>query len=315
MDAHRPGVCAIVVTFNPPPEIGEILLQAARQSDSLIVVDNNSRFELRKTLESIVDGISKDPSREGKTAPKLLSNSTNLGLAEGMNQGLRLGLQGNCALFLFLDQDSLLLPGAVSGLVEGFLELSPRFRLGAVVATNLDANKYLVEDLHVSYARRRHGYHESGFREVFWWKTSGTLIPKSTLEGVGEFRSDFFIDSIDHEYCYRLRSSGYRIFWVTESKIEHRLGDPVKARFGPFRINLPKQQSWRYYYITRNPVWIAKRYLGRFKLDLSVYFVFNFSLVAVSWIFQQDRRAMLGFIGRGVLDGLRSRMGGTVLPH
>lgn len=44
------------------------------------------------------------------------------------------------------------------------------------------------------------------FRERKTLITSGMLIPLSLFGKIGMFREDYFIDSVDHEFCLRARA-------------------------------------------------------------------------------------------------------------
>src|SRR5690606_13232277 len=80
--------------------------------------------------------------------------------------------------------------------------------------------------------------------------SSGSLIPKATYEAVGGMDDGLFIDAVDFEYCWRLRSYGYVIFKQPDALLGHRLGDGKQKILGLVSVGLPA--PFRHYYAFRN---------------------------------------------------------------
>src|SRR5262249_23546736 len=65
--------------------------------------------------------------------------------------------------------------------------------------------------------------------------TSGSLIDLDAFRQIGPFRSDFFIDAIDTEWCFRAWHSGYSCWVLHGATMLHKIGQGViRPRFlGP----------------------------------------------------------------------------------
>lgn len=54
--------------------------------------------------------------------------------------------------------------------------------------------------------------------------TSGTLIKLEAWRNIGLFNELLFVDEVDHEFCYRLRSEDYNIVKVNGVFMNHKIG-------------------------------------------------------------------------------------------
>ncbi|MGH8499568.1 MAG: glycosyltransferase, partial [Methylococcales bacterium] len=77
------NTCAIVVTYNPDAEFRQRILHVSSQFPLVFIVDNGSNDSVRSMLKVLAA----DPKI------KLTANSTNRGIAEALNQGMKLGLE------------------------------------------------------------------------------------------------------------------------------------------------------------------------------------------------------------------------------
>lgn len=143
--------------------------------------------------------------------------------------------------------------------------------------------------------------------------TSGSLVKRRIVEDIGVPRADFFIDSVDSEYCLRARSHGYRIAAVNNAKMHHEIGTPRKLRLPGFVRTVNDQPFWRHYYICRNLTYLvcelypsrrAKRWLLR---ELSFH-------AMVVLLVSSQKLASLRKMAQGVWDGRRSKLGVRFLP-
>jgi len=54
---------------------------------------------------------------------------------------------------------------------------------------------------------------------------SGSLLSLMAFKEIGPFREEFFIDSIDADYCLRLRKKGYKIIVACQAQMKHSVGE------------------------------------------------------------------------------------------
>jgi len=125
--------------------------------------------------------------------------------------------------------------------------------------------------------------------------TSGAVVDLAATRGVPSPRLDFFIDSVDHEFCMKVRRAGLRVVVVPAARMIHRIGAarPARSMLRRRPIRLREYSPLRLYYITRNATFLETR-LARFP----------WQLVAVPW----RLRVMLRFVA-GALHEPSDRAG------
>jgi rhamnosyltransferase len=90
--------------------------------------------------------------------------------------------------------------------------------------------------------------------------TSGSFIPVSVFDSCGEFREDFFIDQVDHEFGFRVRECGFIVVVSEEAFLIHVPGSPREHTFlGVMRFKTTHHNAMRRYYMTRNGIVMVRR--------------------------------------------------------
>ncbi len=126
------------------------------------------------------------------------------------------------------------------------------------------------------------------------------------FKSIGSFREDYFIDSVDHEYCLRARSNNFSVVISCENLMSHSIGTSASrsSRFQAF-----EHPPIRKYYIARNtlvtlkdyftrePAW-AMRQLLRLAIELA-------SII----LFERDKKNKTYAVVRGIRDGIKNKMG------
>jgi rhamnosyltransferase len=90
--------------------------------------------------------------------------------------------------------------------------------------------------------------------------TSGAMVSITGYEAVGPFRSDYFIDYVDDEFCLRLRQNHYLVLSATRPLIRHPIGSSRKHPFLWGAVISTHHAALRRYYQMRNRVLTLKRY-------------------------------------------------------
>jgi rhamnosyltransferase len=94
--------------------------------------------------------------------------------------------------------------------------------------------------------------------------TAGSLMSVQAHDTIGPFRDDFFIDGIDHEYCLRARSKGYRVLLSLAPHLVHSVGRRQVKRVLPgLQVVTVNHAPFRWYTIVRNRLTIVREYVGR----------------------------------------------------
>lgn len=228
-------VVAIVTWFHPDASAHERLHQAATQCDSVLVVDNTPTGS----------GVPGSPPQV-----RYLPLGGNHGLAGALNAGLQVLPEAYDAVLL-LDQDSTLQDGAV-GLLSRHLQ---RSAVGIAAPTPWDEEEHRWVD------PRAHLRPEVA--EVDAVITSGMLIRRACLDGVGGFREDFFVDAVDQDFCLRARSAGWLIVQDRSVRLAHRLGATRWHRLAGLRVRATHHTDWRLYSGARNGAVLIREHAAR----------------------------------------------------
>jgi rhamnosyltransferase len=264
-------LAAVIVTYEPDAGFTSRLERIAPQVTRLIIVDNSPSAPVRPHL----------PAGAPATV-ELIENGRNEGLARGLNQGLRRAAEAGCAWALMLDQDSEVDADIVPALL-GVYERCPFRERVALVGANTRSPR--SGRLAVRCAPS-----QGEFVEVKTTITSGSLVALPAYLAAGPLRDDFFIESIDLEYCLRLRRHGFRILLTCRPHMTHAAGAMEERRLVGRTILVANHAPWRYYYATRNLLVTARTYLWREPVWVLSALV-NFGKAIVKMFLFEDRRS------------------------
>lgn len=164
------------------------------------------------------------------------NTNNNIGVAAALNLGLKKAIEEKFDWLLTMDQDSMFEHGALEELKK--------------VAFTAKDNIAIVSPFHLTGKAKRKSI---AVEEVRFTMTSGNLV----RPGLGFFEEKLFIDSVDNEYCLRLRKNGYKIIRVNQSVLNHELGTLKKNWLGFSTIVHPAS---RRFYITRNLLYVMWKY-------------------------------------------------------
>ncbi|HEV2578510.1 MAG TPA: glycosyltransferase family 2 protein [Acidobacteriaceae bacterium] len=281
------GIAAVVVTYEPGPELIGNLKALRLQVERLIVVDNGSSAERREIV-----GVAADTM-----GIELIENGRNFGIAAALNRGVQRAMECGAEWVFLFDQDSRVTPGFVGAMLRAYRGSRWGERLKILTPQYRDAETGAV----LPAVRAKEGI------AIAW--TSGSLLRVETLREFGLFREELFIDEVDHEYSLRLRRAGMVLDETEDATLLHALGSPARHRLLGREFCVTNYSPVRRYYQERNKVWMARHYgrsfprfvLSRFRMSLSDVW----KIVA----FEEDKWRKLRHCARGIVDGLRGRMG------
>jgi rhamnosyltransferase len=230
------NVNAVVVTFNPDIKKLRNLVDSIFNQVNMVFIINNS--------ESINFSFCKYGNVEVH----------NLGENYGIAYAANIGLQKSCELgaeyVLISDQDTLFPIDYVKSLVNSFnnntAAVSPAFYDSV---SNLKSLFYVSSTCFFNKS-----YINTGCFDIYQAIASGLLIKHDSLNSIGFFDTDLFMDWVDFEWCWRARAKGFKIIGNADVVIQHQLGDSSKD-LGFTKVNL--RSPIRHYYITRNGFYLA----------------------------------------------------------
>jgi len=297
-------VCGIVVAYRPDPESFRTALHSAvPQLDGVIVVDNSPEPESQTSTRRVVEELSRQLG--SARAVEVIAMGENVGLSRGINQGIRRANELGYSVFLFLDQDSALAPGAVDVLRGEYRRLAADGSPFALSAENdLSESTTLHRLLDSIFYRYRSGRLEPHSAPLAI--TSGLLVDAALLEGVGLFDESMFVDSVDHEFCLRARRGGARLYVVPRARILHRLGSSVPR--DPTFLGQPYRYSNedRLYFGIRDSARTSRRYWRDYPLVSSVLLLVAVGRTLAYRAAGPGRRSLYLAARRGWVDAVRT---------
>lgn len=224
-------IFAVLVSYKPDLKLlTDVVASLIHQVDSVIVVDNGNT-EFSSAFDNCI----------------VIHLNANFGIAYAQNRGIEKALSLDADWILLSDQDTVYPSDYVSSMLEcarkntlqnigGLVPVVFDEISGRRVPVMLEKMKGAVPPV-------------SGCLKVAHAVASGTLIPAAALQKCGLMREDFFIDFVDHEWCWRAASCGLNIYCLADVVIHHQLGDRMEKRFG---LNIVYRSLFRFYYIIRN---------------------------------------------------------------
>ncbi len=173
-------------------------------------------------------------------AAKVIRNEKNLGFSEANNRAIRVS-RGR--LVLILNDDAILQPGSLGRMLEK-LESDPKIAAVGPYLLNPDGSAQLdmtnkrfphLRGLLCEFLGLNPILNKSALtRDLFTlWKdaeTSGDtdhiagaclLARRKALDSVNLFDEHFYFWFDDTDLCYRLKKSGWRLFYLTEARVRH----------------------------------------------------------------------------------------------
>lgn len=292
-------VAAVIVTYQPEEHAIAALLDALLdQVDSTILIDNGSGANEVSWLREL---------SHSKLSAIFLEQ--NLGLAAAQNLGIDQARSLGAEFVLFSDQDSLPAPDMVQRLLSvARARLAEGCRLAAVGPRYFDAHQQSLRPfvrVRGLQVQRLDCQHADQIIEVDHLISSGSLIPMSALDAIGEMREELFIDYVDTEWSLRAWRMGFRSFGVCNASMRHGLGDRPYRLFGRY---VPIHSPARHYYLFRNTIWLYRQgwIPWTWKLATARRVVLVFLFFA---ILSNERLSHVRMMLRGLKDGFLGRMG------
>jgi len=281
------NIALIVVTYYPGALFIKRIQSAASQFKLVVLVDNSESEQQQQKLRDLESGNF-----------NVILNQSNVGLGNALNAGCKRAMELDCEWSVTLDQDTELCPDFLSGMLEAWKDSCPSTVLLGSNYYNVSRSAFRVAPSSVPLAHQK-----------ITVITSGCLTHLPTWSAIGMFRGDYFIDSIDHEFCLRARQAGFTVAINSQARMKHTIGDKLEyrmpiAKLAPYRHSIGRKytsarNSLRTVidYASREPLWCVKTILGM-----------TYELIAIIFL-EPDKRLRLRAFSLGLLHGCRGILG------
>ena len=275
-------IYAGIVSYNPElKRLTENISVIQNQVLDVVVFDNGSN-----NIDEIQNLIADFPN------VVLIKSEKNLGIATALNRLMQWGYEKDYDWMLSLDQDSICEKNFVARMKP---YLTVEQNLGVVAPVIVDRNVGVV------------GHNpKSEYAHVNTCITSGAFSKVSAWKEIGEYDESMFIDSVDFEYCYRMRKYGYGVIQVRNIQLLHELGKSQKRRFLFWKIDVTEHSAFRKYYIARNNIYYPLKH--RMWLRMVRGNIRNIEMMGIIVLYENDKKNKLKAICRGWKDAYRAKV-------
>ena len=280
-------VLAVIVSYNGLAKIGRTVEALTGQVGFIHIVDNGSAAESLSAIDSL-------EHKPGITVERL---GENRGVGHALNRGVLRARQMGCAWLLTMDQDSIAGPRMVETL------FACRQSHYACDQTVVSLSPELVDLRYLGTSHNHHSYQRHEARLVVI--TSGHLVKLSAYDIVGTYDEGMFIDSVDFEFCLRLKAAGLRTIRCNDAKLYHSVGTKKSVKYFGWQLTYSMHSPNRRYYIVRNHVYITSKYFWRFPLWCMRKHFGMLGLIFQILLLQTDKQENFRQIFRGFVDGVR----------
>lgn len=287
---------AVVSLFNADESVKVNAGALLQQVDHVVVVDDGSPQDPQHILGEL--------AAMGCTVEQLPANS---GIAAALNAGIAVALAAanKPKYILTMDQDSLLDSGYVAALERA-----------ATAAEGAGVRVGMVAPASVRGLPTRRGRVVNGIQLGGEPIQSGLLLPVAVIEEIGALKSELFIDGVDSEFFLRCLSSGFSTVIAPDAALDHSLGAMTQARIFGARLSFRKRPieirtaaSWRYYYLFRNRILLAKTYGPRHPWWVAKGVLADYRHLAIVSLLAPDRLSRISAAAAGIVDGVRGAPG------
>ena len=300
---------AVIVTYNPDTDTLRQSLASLSGQCATVIIDNGTAEPLVSRLKALV--FESDPV-------ELICLERNMGIAYAQNRAINhiIKTYPGVDFSMLLDHDSIPDRKMVSSLEDTFRHQQTRSRVAGVGPVLYDPRDKKYLNFHKAsygmWGKIKPGSldKEHPTVEVDSLNSSGTLLSNKVFTETGGFDSSLFIDHVETDWCFRVKSLGYKLFGTINSQLTHYMGDDVCYYWLLQKKRMPYRSPARHYYIVRNSVLLLKRsyvpVVWKFSNVLKLCFTFCYF-----GCYYRDRTQQRKQISLGFMDGLKGVTGAS----
>ncbi|MFL6114194.1 MAG: glycosyltransferase [Catenulispora sp.] len=300
-----PTIAAVATAFHPDERLTAVVQAALKSCSRVVVVDNTPGAgpflsDMLRELPGVT--VLRDGRNRG------LAGALNAGVAELTRRGVENAdgadspADAEPDLVLFLDQDSVLAEDLVLGLAAHFAD--PEVGIAAPAPWDAQQGRF--------YEPGAESGPDVADRDTVI--TSGMLVRREVLAEVGAFRTEFFVDHVDNDFCLRVRGAGHRILRDKRHKLAHSLGQRNRHKLPGVSVSSSRHPTWRLYWIARNGTVLIREHRAdapAWSRATGAYLVRWFLLRT---LIEPPRGPRALAMLRGFRDGFRGRTDHRYLP-
>jgi len=289
-------IIGLIAAMNPEiPLLKRTVASCRGQVDSVILSDCSTKPEIIEQLQQL--------ERESDGFLTVIWNSEDPGGGRMYNQAARLAIQRGVDWVITLTDDSPLKPTLVQTMLDAYSALTPEQQKSVgIITPNL-------------LSIRGFGYPDGEPRITeYGGTTEGQMVKPIVYATAGFYNEDFYMDCIDGEFCHRANAAGFKNLAVPRAVAEARWGIPDMRKFFGKTILIPNYAPYRYYYNSRNLLYLYTRKFKLFILQNHERHNVIWALIVPRYfikmlLFEKNKKVKIRACLRGWWDGIRGRLG------
>lgn len=274
---------AVVTTFAPDGSLAANLRLVSPQVALVVLVDDTGTDHEDESASYPIENL------------VVIRNPANVGIARALNLGIACAAARGYEWIVTLDDDTRVVPDYLDK-VYAFVVSGKIANLG-IVALSRSTDDSPTRASPDGYRIRRNII------------TSGSVAPLELFQKLGGFSEDLFIDLVDFDFCCRVRKLGRALVVLNAVGMKHQVGHSESRRLLGYRTTVYHHSPFRLYYQTRNAITFARRHFAFDPLLCLVFLADLLRLPAKAICFEHQKLVRLRFIGAGIRDALRGRLG------
>lgn len=235
----------VIPTYNRSADLLECLDSLCKtviDRTNIIVVDNNSQDDTKKIV------------KEKYPEVVLITLDENLGATGAANIGFEYALREKADYVLRLDSDTIVAQDFITPLLDVATSdpsigiLSPKIYYydppDEIWYAGVDAQP-LIFGATNEHRHERDNPGNSTLREVAYIWAAAMLIRSEVLQETGGFDTDFFVYYEEVDFCERVRKIGYKLIFVPDSFVWHKVGSAANNAWTAYHWNRSKMLLFR----------------------------------------------------------------------
>jgi len=213
-----------------------------------------------------------------------ISTEKNIGFASACNLGIRKALEDKAEIICLLNNDTIVLPDTFSNLIKKFGLSEDVGVVGPKIMYNDNKEKIWfgggklllnkgAKTVHLDMNKSENEGNNQ-IKEVDFITGCALMVKRKGFETVGLLDEKYFAYFEEVDFCYRVKKAGYKILYVPQSKLYHKVSSTTHKYFSGL-IN---------YYKFRNRLYFLKKHLpfGQFLLLLPIVFYYSLKEIFIS---------------------------------
>ena len=221
-------------------------------ADTIECLESLHRLDYPSYEVIVVDNASTDgsPQRIRSAYPQitLIENEENLGFVGGSNIGIKYALERDAAYILLLNNDTTVHRDLLKELVR-VAESNPQAGILGPKIYFYDRPEilwfagslfkaYLGKTLQVGFGERDEGQYDE-VREVPFISGCALMFRAEVAKSIGLLDSDYYHSNEDVDFCLRARRAGFKVLFVPQAKVWHKVAVASGGTASPFYFYYP----------------------------------------------------------------------------